>query len=87
MVDILVRPTELRQASGQLQTSAKRLTGAMQSIDKAILSLKGDHFLGNRADTVQARYAPQTVFYYLYLSRSSLKIWTLYFGSLWSLIY
>lgn len=59
MVDILVSPPELRQFSEQLRSSAKKIGSALQSIDNDILSLKGDKFLGNRANTVQAHYAPK----------------------------
>lgn len=61
MVDILVRPQELRQTSEQLRTSAKKIGVAMQTIDQEILSLKGDKFLGHRAKAVQAHYAPKRV--------------------------
>jgi uncharacterized protein YukE len=59
MVDILVRPPELRQISEQLRSSAKKIGMALQAIDNDILSLKGDQFLGNRANSVQAHYAPK----------------------------
>ena len=59
MTQILVRPTELRQAAEQLHARAQRLSQAMQNIDQAILSVKGDRFLGHRADAVQAHYAPK----------------------------
>jgi uncharacterized protein YukE len=59
MVDILVRPAELRQISEQLRSSAKKIGMALQAIDNDILSLKGDQFLGNRANSVQAHYAPK----------------------------
>lgn len=59
MVDILVRPTELRQISEQLRSSAKKISATLQAIDNDILSLKNDKFLGNRANAVQAHYAPK----------------------------
>lgn len=59
MVDILVRPAELRQISEQLRSSAKKVGAALQAIDNDILSLKGDQFSGNRANVVQAHYAPK----------------------------
>lgn len=59
MVDILVRPAELRQISEQLKSSAKKINVALQAIDNDILSLKGDKFLGNRASAVQGHYAPK----------------------------
>ena len=59
MTDILVRPPELRQISEQLKSSAKKIDAALQAIDNDILSLKGDKFLGNRANAVQANYAPK----------------------------
>lgn len=57
MIDILVRPQELRQTSEQLRTSAKTIGTAMRVIDQEILSLKGDKFLGYRAEAVQLHYA------------------------------
>ena len=59
MVDILIRPAELRQISEQLKSGAKKIDTALQAIDNDILSLKGDQFLGNRANAVQAHYAPK----------------------------
>jgi len=59
MAEILVRPSELRQASDQLRASAKKLGAALQAIDQEMLSLKGDKFMGNRANAVQAHYAPK----------------------------
>jgi predicted double-glycine peptidase/uncharacterized protein YukE len=59
MTDILIRPLELRQISEQLRASAKKIGAALQAIDHDILSLKGDKFLGNRANAVQAHYAPK----------------------------
>jgi len=59
MVDILVHPVELRQISEQLRSSARKIGTALQAIDQEILSLKGDNFLGNRANTMQAYYAPK----------------------------
>jgi len=59
MVDILVRPAELRQISEQLKSGAKKIDAALQAIDNDILSLKGDQFLGNRANAVQGHYAPK----------------------------
>jgi hypothetical protein len=59
MVDILVRPVELRQIAEQLRASSKKVGTALQAIDNDILALKGDKFLGNRANSVQAHYAPK----------------------------
>lgn len=59
MSQILIRPQELRQASEQLQATAKKIDAALKAIDQEILSLKGDKFLGNRANAVQAHYAPK----------------------------
>ncbi len=59
MVDILVRPPELRQISEQLKSSAKKIGAALHTIDNDISSLKGDKFLGNRANAVQRHYAPK----------------------------
>lgn len=59
MTNILVRPPELRQISEQLKSSANKIGTALQAIDNDILSLKGDKFLGNRANAVQTHYAPK----------------------------
>jgi len=59
MTDILIRPAELRQTSEQLRAGAKKIGAALQAIDQEILSLKGDKFMGNRANAVQAHYAPK----------------------------
>lgn len=56
MTNILVRPLQLRQISEQLKSSANKIGTALQAIDNAILALKGDKFLGNRANAVQAIY-------------------------------
>jgi len=56
MVDILVHPVELRQTASQLRDSAKKIGQALQTIDSDIQSLKGDKFLGNRANVVQSHY-------------------------------
>lgn len=59
MTNILVRPPELRQISEQLKSSAKKIGTALHAIDNDIFSLKGDKFLGNRANAVQGNYAPK----------------------------
>lgn len=59
MTDILVRPPELRQISEQLRSCAQKIGIALQAIDGNILLLKGDKFLGNRADMVQSHYVPK----------------------------
>lgn len=59
MIDILVQPLELRQISERLRISAQKIGTALQAIDNDILSLKGDKFLGNRANAVQVHYAPK----------------------------
>ncbi|MCC6261729.1 MAG: WXG100 family type VII secretion target [Anaerolineales bacterium] len=59
MSDILIRPQELRQTAEQLQAYAKKIDAALQAIDNDMLSLKRDNFLGNRANAVQAHYAPK----------------------------
>lgn len=56
MVDILVRPAELRQIASQMRESAKKIGQALQNIDSDIQSLKSDKFLGNRANAVQSHY-------------------------------
>lgn len=59
MNQILIRPQELRQTAEQLQAYAKKIDVALQAIDNDMLSLKRDNFLGNRANAVQAHYAPK----------------------------
>lgn len=56
MVDILIRPLQLRQIASQLRTSAKKIDVSLQTIDNDILSLKGNIFLGNRASSLQSDY-------------------------------
>ena len=57
MADILVLPPELRKNADQLRSSAKNFGNALDAIDKVLLSLKGEAFLGNRASAVQSHYA------------------------------
>lgn len=57
MTDILVQPTELRSAGEQLNSRAKSIGQAMQSIDNDMHALKGHNFLGNRANELQSNYA------------------------------
>ena len=56
MTDILVSPPELRKISEQLESSATKIGAALQAIDNDILALRGDKFLGNRANSVQKHY-------------------------------
>lgn len=57
MASILVIPNELRLTANELSARAKKISVALQSIDQDILSLKGDKFLGNRANAAQAHFA------------------------------
>lgn len=59
MTQILVQPQQLRQTAEQLRTHAQKIDQALRAIDADIRSLKGHHFLGHRADAVQAHYAPK----------------------------
>lgn len=59
MTQILVQPPQLRQTAEQLRTHAQKIDQALCAIDDDIRSLKGHHFLGQRADAVQAHYAPK----------------------------
>ncbi len=59
MADILVHPTELRKIASQMRGSAKKIGQALQVVDADILSLKGDKFMGRRADAMQVHYAPK----------------------------
>ena len=59
MSNILVRPPHLRQISEQLKSSANKIGVALQAIDNDILALRGDKFLGNRANSVQKHYGPK----------------------------
>lgn len=58
MTSILVHPQELRQVAEQLNVGAKKVGFALQAIDININSLKGNSFLGNRAEALQRHYAP-----------------------------
>ena len=59
MTEIDVHPANLRNVASQLRSSAQRIGGALQAIDSDILSLKNDKFLGDRANAIQASYAPK----------------------------
>jgi len=59
MSNILVQPQQLRQTAEQLRSHAQKIDQALHAIDNDIRSLKGHHFLGHRADQVQAHYAPK----------------------------
>lgn len=59
MVDILIKPPDMRRISDQLRSSAEKIGTALQNIDNDIRSLKGDKFLGSRSDKVQSLYAPK----------------------------
>lgn len=56
MNKILIRPTELRQISEQLRASANKIGVALQGVDQDISSLKGEKFLGVRANLIQDHY-------------------------------
>ena len=56
MPQILVHPTQLRKAATQIRSHAKTIDTALQEIDQVLISLRGDEFLGHRADAVQAHY-------------------------------
>lgn len=56
MTEILVRPAELRQAAEELRSRAQKVDRALQLIDSAINQLKGDSFLGHRANALQSNY-------------------------------
>lgn len=59
MADILIKPLELRQIASQMRNSANKIGQAILNIDSDLQALKGDKFLGNRANAVQAHYAPK----------------------------
>jgi uncharacterized protein YukE len=59
MSNILVQPQQLRQKAEILRAHAQKIDQALLTIDQTLMSLKGDFFLGLRADAVQTRYAPQ----------------------------
>jgi uncharacterized protein YukE len=59
MTTILVRPTELRQASQSLCGQAQKIAQAMETIDAQMRALKNQKFLGNRANVLQVRYEPK----------------------------
>jgi uncharacterized protein YvpB/uncharacterized protein YukE len=56
---ILIRPPELRHISETLRASANNINSSLQAIDSIMGSLKGNVFLGNRADALHSRYAPK----------------------------
>lgn len=56
MVEILVKPPELRQAASQLRESANKIGRALQGIDADLQALIGANFKGNRADELQSLY-------------------------------
>ncbi len=56
MVDILVRPAELRQVSQTLRGQAQKIAQAIEAVDVILRALKGQKFLGNRANALQVRY-------------------------------
>jgi len=55
MAEILVKPTELRQAANELRSHAKRLQAALDAVDAEMRSLAGK-FEGQRAEALQSRY-------------------------------
>ena len=57
MIDILVQPPQLRRVAEQLRSQALKIDQAIRSIDHDMNSLKGNLFLGNRADTLLSNYA------------------------------
>ena len=59
MPNILVQPQQLRQKAELLRAHAQKIDQALLTIDQTLMSLKGDKFLGMRANAVQTRYAPQ----------------------------
>ena len=59
MTNILVQPQQLRQTAEQLRSHAQKIDQALHAIDNDIRSLKGHHFLGHRANSVQVHYAPK----------------------------
>lgn len=56
MSQIFVRPTELRKAASEMRSHAQRLDQALDAIEEILISLRGNQFLGHRADAVQAHY-------------------------------
>jgi len=56
MSNILVRPHDLRQISDHLLSGSQKVGVALQAVDNNILSLIGEKFLGNRAESVHTHY-------------------------------
>lgn len=56
MIEILVRPPELRTTAEQFGSSAQKIDRALHAIDQAMNSLKNQQFMGNRADTLHSHY-------------------------------
>jgi uncharacterized protein YukE len=59
MSDILVKPEQLNRVASKLQDRAKNIETACQQVDKSLSSLKGNRFLGQRAEALMARYQLQ----------------------------
>ena len=57
MSQIFVRPTELKKAASEMRSHAQRIDQALDAIEEILISLRGEKFLGHRADAVQAHYS------------------------------
>ena len=58
MVDILVKPTTLRNTASQVREHSRHLQQALEVVDKIIHELESVQFEGNRADSLRLRYRP-----------------------------
>jgi WXG100 family type VII secretion target len=56
MVEILVKPPELKAAANDLRAHAKRLQAAIDAVDADMRSLGPGVFEGERADALRTRY-------------------------------
>ncbi len=56
MSEILVKPPQLRESSGNLKTSANTIQGCVEAVNSALQSLQG-RFEGMSAEEIRSRYA------------------------------
>ncbi len=56
MPEILITPAQLRGLAEDLRGRAKRIQTACQQVDQRLMPLRGEKFLGRRAEALQNRY-------------------------------
>ncbi len=57
MAEILVKPSELQQAAGDLLAHVKKLQSAIEAVDSELRALSPGNFEGGRAESQYARYS------------------------------